>query len=122
MIAGGFSACFFIFPSGARKTDAAHLGGILYILHHGSRFASSNNGESKKRIDAYFKSLAQFMDNAQLHGWIGTVDDIGHSGTGQTAFGRKLILGHILFGKEFHQPYTDCPIKLHTITNMTNNS
>ena len=34
------------------------------------------------------------MDNPQFHRWIGTVDDIGHSGTGQTAFGRKLLEAH----------------------------
>ena len=34
---------------------------------------------TEKLIDANFKSLAQLMDDPQLHGGIGAVDDIGYS-------------------------------------------
>lgn len=33
---------------------------------------------TEKFTDSNFESLAQFMDDAQLHGRIGTVDDIGY--------------------------------------------
>ena len=76
-------------------------------------------GRAEKFIDANFKSLAHFVDDPEFHRWIGAVDDIGYGGTGKTAFGRKLILRHVLFGKQLLKPHADSLIQLHIITTMS---
>ena len=53
------------------------------------------------------------MNDPQLYGIIGAVDDIMDGGFGNTAFDKKLILGHIVLLQQLRQPLADCFIQMH---------
>ena len=70
-------------------------------------------GGLEKLRNADRKPLADFVNDPQLHGIVGAVDDVVDGGFGDTAAGEQLILGHFLFLKKLLEPFADCLIQLH---------
>lgn len=56
------------------------------------------------------------MDDAELDGIIGAVDDITDGRLRNAAFHKELVLRHLLFLQQFGQPFADCLIEFHFIT------
>lgn len=59
------------------------------------------------------------MDHTQLHGRIGTVDNVANRGLRYTGFHIKLVLGHIPLLQQLCQSLADCFVQLHTITTVS---
>ena len=73
-------------------------------------------GRIEELGNADAQSLAHFVNDAQLHRIVGTVDDVADGGLGHAAFDEQLILRHLLFLQQLRQPLTDRLIELHFIT------
>ena len=63
--------------------------------------------------DADAEALAQFMDNSQLYGIIGAMNQIADGGFWNTALGKQLILGHPMLRQKLLQPQADCLVQFH---------
>ena len=70
----------------------------------------------KELANADAQSLTHFVNDAQLHRIIGTVDDVADGGLGHAALDEKLVLRHLLFLQQLRQPSADRLIELHSIT------
>ena len=54
------------------------------------------------------QALAHFVNDPQLHGRIGTVEDIADGRLGNAAFDIELIRRHMLFLEQLRKPFAYC--------------
>ena len=76
-----------------------------YLLWFQIRFIEIRGIKENGNVD--LKALAQLMNQAQLHGIVGAIDDIADGRLGHSAFHIKLILCHISLAQELFQTGTD---------------
>lgn len=55
----------------------------------------------RKGVDTNLQTLAHFVNDPQLYGIVGTVDDIAYGGLGNAAFHIQLILRHLTLVQQF---------------------
>ena len=60
------------------------------------KFCFFKEGRLEKFRNTDFEALAQFVDDSELHGIVGAVDQIADGGLRNAAFGKQLILGHVV--------------------------
>ena len=66
--------------------------------------------------DADLKSLADLVDDPKFDRVIGTLDEVAYGRFGNTAPGRKLVLGHVVLCQQLGNALADGFIHLHRIT------
>ena len=73
-------------------------------------------GRGEKLGDRDVHSLAQLVDDPQLYGVVGAIDDIAYGRFWNAAFDIELILRHPALAQKLGQSKADRPIQLHLIT------
>jgi hypothetical protein len=66
----------------------------------------------EKFSNADFKALTDLVDDPQLDGIVGAVNDVIESSLGDTAFYKELILRHSAFLQQLCNPHTDGLIEM----------
>jgi len=67
----------------------------------------------KELRNANVKSLAHFMDNTELYGIVGAINQVSDRRLGDTAFDIQLIIGHIPLFQQLDNSFTDGLIQQH---------
>ena len=57
--------------------------------------------------------MTQFVDDPQLYGIIGAVDDIANGGFGNATFHVELVLDHVALIQQLRKTLTDSLIQFH---------
>jgi len=92
-----------------KNTGAACIG----VLRFKISFMEQGRCEELGKI--YLQTLAQLVDDSQLHGGVCAVEQIANSGLGNAAFHIELIRCHTALGEQLSQPSADSLVQLHTL-------